>query len=62
MNSGAFWEAVGILMSTMQQIERSLVFDTVGCRSIQPGFSKQGPSGGIRPPFECQLQPWQRQA
>jgi hypothetical protein len=34
----------------MRLIERLLLLHMVGCRLIQPGFSKQGTSGGI--PFE----------
>ena len=40
------------MMSTMLRVERLFVFDTVGCRPIRPGFSKQGFSGGIRPPLQ----------
>jgi hypothetical protein len=50
MNESVFGE-FGEMMSTMHVIERSFVFDTVGCRLIQPGFSKQGFDGGIRPPL-----------
>lgn len=44
-------------MSTMRLIERLLLLHTVGCRLVQPGFSKQGTSSGIRPPSSNQSQP-----
>lgn len=59
MNESIFL-ALEEMLSTMLGIERSFVFDTVGCRPIRPGFSKQGFGGGIRPPFKCQLVPWQQ--